>query len=134
MLKKLLALALVAALGHTQGAAAFAASPKQSDRKTQTIDQVKATVDRAGLGEKARVTVWRRDGTKLKGFVSERRDGEFVIRDRKTNEPSIIPFAEVSRVEINRGHSTARNTAIGVAIGAGAVLTTLALLIASLDD
>ena len=43
-------------------------------------------------------------------------------------------YNDVTKLDINRGHSTARNTAIGVAIGAGAVLTTLAILIASLDD
>ena len=131
MIKKLLAAALVALVALTQTPAnALAASPKQA----MPPAEVRAKVDRAGIGEKAKVTVWRRDGSKIKGYVAERRDAEFVLRDRKTDTPTIIPFADVTRLDINRGHSTARNTAIGVAIGAGAVLTTLAILIASLDD
>ena len=131
MIKKLLAAALVALVALTQtNANALAASPKQA----MTAADVRAKVDRAGIGEKAKVTVWLRDGRKVKGYVGERRDNEFVLRDRKPDAPTIVPFADVTKLDINRGHSTARNTAIGVAIGAGAVLTTLAILIATLDD
>jgi hypothetical protein len=131
MIRKLLAALLVALLAPAQFAvAATAASPKQA----QTSADVRATIDRAGIGEKAKVTVWLRDGRKVNGYVAERREAEFVLRDRKTDAPTIVPFGDVTKADINRGHSTARNTAIGVAIGAGAVLTTLAILIAGLDD
>ena len=130
MIRKLSAAALVALVAFTQTTApALAATPGQA----QAAD-VRAKIDRAGLGEKARVTVWLRDGRKVKGYVAERRETEFVVRDRKTDEPTIVRYADLAKADINRGHSTARNTAIGVAIGAGAVLTTLALLIAALDD
>jgi len=131
MIRKLLAAALIVLVTQTQLAAPALAAPS---KQTQQPVEVRARVDRAGLGEKAKVTVWLRDGRKIKGYVAERRDGEFVLRDRKTDAPSIVPYADVTRLDINRGHSTARNTAIGVAIGAGAVLTTLAILIATLDD
>ena len=131
MIRKLLAASLVALLAQAQfAAAATAAPPKQA----QSGADVRATIDRAGIGEKARLTVWLRDGRKVKGYVAERRDAEFVLRDRKTDAPTIVPFGDVTKADINRGHSTARNTAIGVAIGAGAVLVTLAILIAGLDD
>ena len=131
MIRKLLAAALVLMVALTQTSApALAASPKQ----VLPAAEVRAKVDRAGIGEKARVTVWLQNGSKIKGYVAERRDTEFVVRHRKTDAPTIIPFAEVTKLDINRGHSTARNTAIGVGIGAGAVLLTLAILIASLDD
>lgn len=130
MIRKLLAAALVALVALTQTAApALAASPTPSQ-----AEDARAKIDRAGLGEKARVTVWLRDGRKVKGYVAERRETEFVLRDRKTDAPTIVRYADLTKADINRGHSTARNTAIGVAIGAGVVLTTLAILIASLDD
>lgn len=131
MIRKLLTAALVAlvALAHTN-APALAAPNKQA----MPAAEVRAKVDRAGIGEKAKVTVWRRDGGKIKGYVAERRDDEFVLRDRKTDAPTIIPYADVTKLDINRGHSTARNTAIGVGIGAGAVLLTLAVLIATWED
>ena len=130
MIRKLLAVALVALVALSQtGARALAATPKPA----QAAD-VRAKIDRAGIGEKAKVTVWLRDGRKIKGYVAERRDADFVLRDRRTDAPSIVPYNDVTKLDINRGHSTARNTALGVGIGAGAVLLTLAILIASLDD
>ncbi len=131
MLKRLLAAALVALVALTQTAVPALAS---SSKQAQPPSEVRAKIDRAGLGEKAKVTVWLRDGRKIKGYVAERRDADFVLRDRKTDAPSIVPYADVTKLDINRGHSTARNTAIGVGVGAGAVLLTLAILIASLDD
>ena len=131
MIRKLLAAALVALVAFAQTAAPALAAPS---RQALAPAEVRAKVDRAGIGEKAKVTVWRRDGSKIKGYVAERRDDEFVLRDRKTDAPTIVTYNDVTKLDINRGHSTARNTAIGVAIGAGAVLTTLAILIASLDD
>ena len=134
MIRKLLACALVVLVAQTAFAAPAAAAVAKAGKGLQTPADVKLKLDRAGLGEKARVTVWTKAGTKIKGYVSERREGEFVVRDRKTDAPSIISYGDVTKLDINRGHSTARNVTIGVAAGVGAVLVTLGLLIASLDD
>lgn len=133
MIRKILACALVAVFAQTQFAAPALAAAK-AGKGLQTPADVKLKLDRAGLGEKARVTVWTKAGAKTKGYVSERREGEFVVRDRKTDAPTIIAYDDVTKLDINRGHSTARNITIGVAAGVGAVLLTVGLLIASLDD
>ena len=131
MIRKLLAVALVALVAQTQLAApALAASGGQG----QTPEDVKVKVNRAGLGEKARVTAWLRDGRKVKGYVAERREADFVLRDRRTDAPTIIPFADVTKLDINRGHSTARNVALGVGIGVTAFFTLVAVTIAINDD
>ena len=138
MKRKYLTLALVALLLQTpvwMPAAVVAAAEKtQAERDVQTLEQVKVKVARLGIGEKARVTVKFKDGTKLKGYVSQVKDEEFIVRDRKTDAPSVVLYRDVARVESNRGHSTARNITIGVAVGVGAVLTVLGILIAGLDD
>lgn len=133
MMKKFMTLALTLLLvqAHTGGVALAAGSMMKDG---QTPDDVKVQVDRAGLGEKARVTVKFKDGTRQKGYVVERRESDFVLRDRKTDAPTAIAYKDVAKVEINRGHSTARNTALGVGIGAGAVILTLAIIFASLND
>lgn len=133
MIRKLLACALVVLVAQTQLALPALAAPK-AGKGLQTPADVKLKLDRAGVGEKARVTVWTKAGTKVKGYVSERREGEFVVRDRKTEAPTIIAYDDVTKLDINRGHSTARNVTIGVAVGVGAVLITLAALIAAWDD
>jgi hypothetical protein len=101
--------------------------------QAQTAEQMKLKVAKLGVGEKARATVQLKDGTKIKGYIAEARDSEFVIRDRQTNAPRTVSYQDVVKVEKSGGHSTARNIAIGVGIGVGAVLAILAAVIVHLD-
>lgn len=106
---------------------------QQADQ-TATVEKVKIKIAKLGVGAKAKATIKLKDGTKTKGYVAQAGDETFVIRDRKTDAPTTIRYADVARVEENRGHSTARNIAIGVGIGVGAFLAVIAITIASLDD
>lgn len=130
----LAALLLQAFVGMPAAVAAVVAKKTQAERDAQTMEQVKVKVARLGVGERARVTVKLKDGTKLKGYIAQGKEDEFVVRDRKTDEPRVVLYRDVARVESNRGHSTARNIAIGTAVGVGSVLTVLAILISTLDD
>lgn len=105
----------------------------QSRSQTLTIEEVKSKVARLGVGAKAKATIKLKNGTKVKGYVAQTAEDDFVIRDRKTDAPTTIRYADVQKVEENRGHSTARNVAIGVAVGVGAVLAVLGIIISSLD-
>lgn len=105
---------------------------QQSSNGT-TVEKVKAKVAKLGVGEKAKATVILANGTKKKGYIGQAGDDDFVLRDRKTDAPTTIRYTEVSKVESNRGHSTARNLAIGIGIGAGAFFAILAITIAHLD-
>jgi hypothetical protein len=133
MKRKHLVVVVLVLLQSLLGAPVIAAAGTQAEKNEQTLEQVKTKVARLGLGEKARVTVKYKDGTKVKGYLSQAKDEEFVVRDRRTDAPTTILYRDVARIESNRGHSTARNVAIGTAVGAGSVLTVLAVLIASLD-
>jgi len=135
MKRKYLVVTLVVLLLQSfAGAPAVAVAAKtQAENEAQLLERVKVKVARLGVGEKARVTVRLKDGTKLKGYISQAKDAEFVVRDRKTDAPSVILYRDVTRVDSNRGHSTARNVALGTAIGVGSVLTVLAVLISALD-
>ena len=134
MKRKYLVVALVALLLQSvAGVPAGAAVKKQTENDAQLLEQVKVKVARLGVGEKARVTVRFKDGTKLKGYIAQAKDSEFIVRDRKTDAPSVVRYQNVARVDSNRGHSTARNVALGTAIGVGSVLTILGILISSLD-
>ena len=96
-------------------------------------DKVKAKVAKLGGGEKAKATVILKDGTKKKGYIGQAGGDDFVLRDRKTDSPTTIRYSDVTKVESNKGHSTARNLAIGIGIGAGAFLAIIAIVFASLD-
>lgn len=109
----------------------LAAQPE--NQQGLTVEQVRIKIAKLGVGDKAKATVKLKDGTKTKGYIAQAGDDNFVIRDRKTNAPQTILYADVAKVESNRGHSTARNIAIGVGIGVGAFLAIVAITLAHLD-
>jgi hypothetical protein len=107
---------------------------QQRNSGATTLDKAKAKVAKIGVGEKAKATVYLKDGTKKKGYIGQAGTDDFVLRDRKTDAPTTISYSDVAKVESNKGHSTARNLALGIGIGAGAFLAIIAIVFASLDD
>jgi hypothetical protein len=127
MMKKLTSLSIVALFMF------YLATPKVLAKPQLTSDQAKVQVAKLGLGEKAKATITLKNGTRVKGYVARADDSDFVIRDRKTDTPTTIRYDDVAKVQKNKGHSMARNVAIGVGIGAGALLLAIAIAIAHLD-
>jgi preprotein translocase subunit SecF len=107
--------------------------PVAAQQGAKTLEQIKIKVGRLGVGEKAKATIRLKDGTKTKGYIYRAGEDDFVIRDRKTDTPTTIRYSDVAKVESNKGHSMARNIAIGVGIGAGALLAIIFITIAALD-
>ena len=132
MLRTFLSLALVGLL--VLGLSAAPAYAAQVNNDAQAIEKVKLKVAKLGVGEKARVTVRMKNGTKTKGFISQAGQDDFTIRDRNTGEPTTVSYRDVIKVEDNRGHSTLRNVLLGVGIGAGALLAVLLITFATLED
>lgn len=114
-------------------AAAKPAATRQADPQAAIVEKVKIKIAKLGVGAKAKATIRLKDGSKTKGYIAQAGEDNFVIRDRKTDAPTTIRYADVAKVEENRGHSTARNIAIGVGIGVGALLLAIAISIAHLD-
>jgi hypothetical protein len=124
---------LLVVLLLTPVARTFAAGQKD-DKQPPTIEQIKIQVARLGVGDKARATITRKDGTKTKGYVYTAGDDEFVIRDRKTDAPTTIRYADVARVQADKGHSKAKNIALGIGIGVGAFLGILLIVFSQLNN
>lgn len=132
MMKTLLSLLIAVVL--VSGTVSHPVLASQSKSQVSTVEAVKSKIARQGVGAKAKVTIRLKNGTKVKGYVAQAEENDFVLRDRKTDAPTTIRYEDVLKVEENRGHSTARNIAIGVAVGVGAVLAVIGIMIASLDD
>ena len=107
-----------------------ASAHQQDSKQTSNIEKIKVKIARLGVGEKARATVTTKDGSKIKGYVYSAGDGDFIMRDRKTNSPTTIPYADVTNVDGNRGHSVARNVLIIAGIGTAIVLASVYFAIA----
>ena len=123
---------LAALLLLAPAAQAFGAGQKP-DQQAQTMEQIRIQVAKLGVGEKARATIKLKDGTKTKGYVYRAGDDDFVMRDRKTDNPTTIRYADVAKVERDHGHSMARNVLIGVGIGVGATFAAILIAIARAD-
>ena len=98
-----------------------------------TAQEVKTKVLKLGTGSKAKATVWLADGRKVKGYVSQAGNDDFVMRDRKTHAPTTVRYAEVVKFERNNGHSTAKWVGIGAGAGIGGFLIILFATLAHLD-
>lgn len=132
MFRKILSLLIIVLLMQSLSAATVFAAQTRDDE--EAVEKVRIKVAKQGLGDKARVTVRMKDGTKVKGFIAQAGADDFTVRHRKTGEPTLIRYRDVAKVESNRGHSTLRNVLIGVGVGVGAFLALIAITIAHSDD
>src|SRR2546422_691716 len=85
---------------------------QKTDRQATTIEHIKNRVAKVGVGSKGRATITLNNGAKVKGYVYSAGDEDLVIRDRKTDAPTSIRYADVKKIDDNRGHSLARNILI----------------------
>jgi hypothetical protein len=119
---------LTALLLLAPAAQAFGAGQKP-DKQAQSMERIRIQVAKLGVGEKAKATVTTKDGTKIKGHVSQAGDDDFVMRDRKTDAPTTIRYADVLKVERNNGHPVMKIVLISIGAGTAIVLTSIALVI-----
>src|SRR2546429_2927695 len=78
------------------------ASP-QNNKPPLTVEQIKIQIAKIGTGDKARATITSKDGARTKGYISKAGDDDFVIRDRKTDAPTTIRYADVAKIERHHG-------------------------------
>jgi hypothetical protein len=130
MLKTFLSLMLTGLLTMSLNAApVFAAQGNDND-----AEKIKVKVAQLGVGDKTRVTVKMKGGTKLKGSITQAGANDFTVRDRKTGNATTILYSDVAKLDDNRGGSALRNTLIAVGVGVGIVIVGIGILIASLKD
>jgi len=103
---------------------AFAAG-QNTDKAASKIEKVKRNVAKVGVGSKARATITLNDGSKVKGYVYSAGEEDFVIRDRKTDAPTTIKYADVKSVDDDQGHRYAKMAVIFVGIGAAVTLAAI---------
>jgi hypothetical protein len=116
------------------GPIAPTAMAKSKGGQRPALDEIKIKVAKLGTGAKAKATVWLADGRKVKGYVSQAGDDDFVMRDRKTDAPTTVRYADVVKFDRNNGHSTAKWVGIGAGVGVGAFVLILVAVFAHLND
>ena len=87
--------------------------------------RVRSQVQKLGTG--AKVTVKMKDGTKLRGSVSQILDDSFDVTLGKAAQSSIISYRDVESVK-RRGWTNSAKILTGVLIGGGAIVVVVAVL------
>jgi hypothetical protein len=88
--------------------------------------RVQTQIARFGTGEKARVTVRKNDGTKIKGYISRAGDAAFDLTDPKTKQTSAIAYSDVSKIK-KSGMSKGMKIAIIGGVVAAVVVVVVAI-------
>lgn len=123
MLKTVVSLMVVALLVNMAGAVPAYADSK-TEKEARFEEKVKENINRLGTGEATRVEVRLRDKTRLKGYISEAGENNFVVVDASGGSHTVA-YPQVKQVRGNN-LSTGARIAIGVAIVAA--LLTLGVL------
>jgi hypothetical protein len=125
-MKKLLALALATLVMNLGFVNSVHAKPS-AEREMQFAAKVKAAILKLGSGPAAHVEIKMRDGTKLKGYVSEANDSGFVVVDQKDGASRDVLYPQVKQVKGNN-LSTGAKIAIGVGVAVGILVLILVVI------
>ncbi len=97
----------------------------RTNEETLRVTKMKERIGVIHL-EKKRVTITRRDGTKLKARVSEVKEDSFVMTDEKTGAASEVRYDDVVQVKTkSNGLATSTKFLIGAGIVAAVVVVVL---------
>ncbi len=112
----------------------FVAAQTKTDRNLSFDEKVKANVLKRGTGEKSKVVVKMKDGTKRKGFISQTGENTFDLTDSKNKQISSLAYGDVAEVK-GTGLSTAAKVAIGIGIGVAITAVVVGVVVrGALDD
>lgn len=128
MQRKMIVLALILLLLPLDQ---LARAQQQSKLFEQTA-KARAEVAKRGTGEKSRVKIKMRGGAEAKGYISRAGEDNFTLVDKETNRPTEIAYSDVLKVK-GRGLSKGAKIGIIAAIGAGVVLTIVAVELTKLN-
>ena len=87
--------------------------------------RVRSQVEKLGTG--AKVSIKMKDGTKLRGSISQILDDSFDVTLGKAAQSSIISYRDVERVK-RRGWTNSAKILTGVLVGGGAIVVVVAVL------
>jgi small nuclear ribonucleoprotein (snRNP)-like protein len=120
MLKKVLTILLMCLVTNVAG---FADGTKE---EKDFAGKVKTEITKLGTGTDAKVKVKLKDGTKLKGYVSEIKADSFVVINETTGTANEVSYSKAKQV---KGNNLSNGAKIAIAI-AGIVGLTILLIVA----
>lgn len=121
MIKKCLSLTLCCLLLVTANSS-FVSAQTGTGNNASSIAKIKADVAKRGMYERQLVVVKKLDGTKLKGYITQKGDDSFTLTDSKTKQSTIIPYSDVAQVKKPLSGDKVALIIIGSAAAVGAIV------------
>ena len=125
MFRKAIAVALTAIVSCLSGAQSETSGQAkgQPDRATS----VKAKMRKMGVGERSVVRVKLKDGTELRGYLSQIENDSFTITDKAANKAASASYGDVLSLK-GKGLPTSAKVLIAVGIGVAVAAGVIAYL------
>ncbi|MGH9949703.1 MAG: hypothetical protein ACRD6X_21250 [Pyrinomonadaceae bacterium] len=94
-----------------------------SEKEAKFAEKVKLNIRKLGTGKDTNVKLKLRDGTKIKGYVTEVSDEEFVVVESNTGQTVTVSYTSVKQV---RGNNL--STGVTILIGIGVLILVIILV------
>jgi len=129
MFKKCLSLVFIGLLTFAVNLKFISAqSDTNNSVEVNKVEKIKTTVNRRGTGEKSKVVVKMKNGTKLKGYISQTGEDSFDLTDSKTKQTTAVAYGDVAQVK-KQGLSKGAKIALGIGIAAAVTVVVLGVAI-----
>ena len=116
MFKKLLSFALIGLILNL-ALYSTAKADVNLEKDAKFAEQVKANIAQLGRGKDAKIKIQLRDGTKLKGYVSEAKDNSFILVSEDNGISKEIPYPQVQKAKGKNSKTGSRIFAVAAVIG-----------------
>jgi len=134
MFKKCLSLVFIGLLTFAVNLKFISAqSDTNNSVEVNKVEKIKTTVNRRGTGEKSKVVVKMKNGTKLKGYISQTGEDSFDLTDSKTKQTTAVAYRNVAQVK-KQGLSKGAKIALGIGIAAAVTVVVLGVAINNAAD
>lgn len=121
-MKKYLTLFItVLILNLSLGVSVFAKT--NTSKEAKLTENVKTSITKFGTGKDAKVKVKLKDGTKLKGYVSQINADGFVVMNEKNNTATEVSYKNAKQVKGNN-----LSTGVKIVIGVGILIAVVIVL------
>lgn len=95
----------------------YSTAAANTEKEVKFAEQVKANIIKLGTGKESRVKIKLKNGTKLKGFVSEIKDSSFVLTNAETGNSEEIQYLQVKKAQGSNSKTGQRILVVVVIIG-----------------
>lgn len=112
MLKRFSITACFLLLNIALVSSSFGAGNPEKDAKL--VEKVKANIAKLGTGPDAKVQIKLKDGTKIKGYVTEVNESHFRVMDSKTGQDVPVLYPTVKQV---KGNNLSTGAFVAIAVG-----------------